>query len=134
MIELRGKYKDYDYVVTFDTDFAYRCGYVGVSKGNKYYEKDADSINLECHGGITFSDFNDIFGPDLYWLGFDCCHNDGYDLKTLKKYCGQKAVDNFIKHPAYFYEYHKGLYAYTLDDCIKECEHIIDQLWSTERK
>ncbi len=62
------------------------CGYVGVTEGHPAYNKDYNSVDVEVHGGLTFSDFchkgaeetgichkvdNEV---KTYWLGFDCAH------------------------------------------------------------
>lgn len=65
------------------------CGYVGVSKEHRYYEKGYDGIDVEVHGGLTFSGKcqetqNECEGvchkapegqDDIWWLGFDCAHS-----------------------------------------------------------
>lgn len=128
MVELKGKYKGFEYVVTFDTSGAYRCGYVGIPENHKYYKKYYEDIpNIYCHGGLTFSDFSLKLGSDLWWIGFDCNHMDGFDIESLKKYCGSQAAEDFI-HRNLFYEEHLNYHIYTLDDCIQECEDIIDQI------
>ena len=77
------------------------CGYVGVSKGHPFFEKEysacargcdgywcehSPSAQLSVHGGITFSSKcrHDEHGvchvveegedDDVWWLGFDCAH------------------------------------------------------------
>jgi len=49
------------------------CGYVGLPKWHKFYKKNYDKINIDCHGGLTFSGFrgND---SNLWFIGFDCGH------------------------------------------------------------
>jgi hypothetical protein len=50
---------------------------VRVPKGHPWYEKSFFDIDVAVHGGLTFSDFNDILGEG-FWIGFDCAHaNDG---------------------------------------------------------
>jgi hypothetical protein len=69
------------------------CGYVGVNSRHPYYEKDYDAVDVEVHGGLTFSSkcqhpeggqslacntICHIVEPDedddVWWLGFDCYH------------------------------------------------------------
>lgn len=63
------------------------CGYVGVPPshplyGKSYQELEEKRIDLEVHGGITYSDFcqGEICHPSdegeapVYWFGFDCAH------------------------------------------------------------
>ncbi len=62
------------------------CGYVGVTEGHPLFQKRGEDIDVEVHGGLTFSDFcqEDASGichivepgePErVWWLGFDCMH------------------------------------------------------------
>jgi hypothetical protein len=65
------------------------CGYAGVYPGHPYHKVNYDSVDVEVHGGLTFSapcsHSNDesqgvchIPEPgtsdDVWWLGFDCAH------------------------------------------------------------
>lgn len=65
------------------------CGYVGVSEGHPAYKQDYGGVDVEVHGGLTFSDMcadtDDesrhichVPGPGepdhVWWLGFDCAH------------------------------------------------------------
>jgi hypothetical protein len=69
------------------------CGYVGVPEGHPWFGVDADRIDADVHGGLTFAGMCDEGVPaaeaichvpapgepeHLYWLGFDCGH--AYDL------------------------------------------------------
>ncbi len=54
-------------------------GYVGVQKGNQFYEADYMDVEnqIDCcvHGGLTFSGPIDLIKNQSYWfLGFDCHH------------------------------------------------------------
>lgn len=48
------------------------CGYVILTKDNKFYGKDYDHIPVQVHGGLTFSD--EVNGEWL--IGFDCAHHN----------------------------------------------------------
>ncbi len=65
------------------------CGYVGVGLDHPWHGKDYDDVNLNVHGGLTFSDGcedgdDPAIGichvakdgrPDpVWWFGFDCGH------------------------------------------------------------
>lgn len=51
---------------------SHRCGYVQVPKGHLAYGVDYDKIDVNVHGGLTYSEYSkDKKG---YWLGFDCAH------------------------------------------------------------
>lgn len=71
------------------------CGYVGVPETHPFHGKDYSDIydhDIECHGGLTFSDScapandkGEAYGichvpaegrPDhVWWFGFDCAHS-----------------------------------------------------------
>jgi len=61
------------------------CGYVGVTEGHPAFKKHYEDIDVEVHGGLTFSDFCQesadichIVEPGendrVWWIGFDCDH------------------------------------------------------------
>lgn len=76
-------------------DLGTLCGYVGVTEGHPFFEKDYDNLydDITVHGGLTYSDKCQETGDeaigichvplpgraeDVWWLGFDCGH--AYDL------------------------------------------------------
>lgn len=61
------------------------CGYVGVPKEHPCYNKPYDEVDVDVHGGLTFSDpcyesdnpakgICHISEEEVWWLGFDCAH------------------------------------------------------------
>jgi hypothetical protein len=66
------------------------CGYVGVAPGHPFHGKNYHDVDVEIHGGLTFSDeccqresgdagsichVADEGEPDdVWWFGFDCAH------------------------------------------------------------
>lgn len=57
------------------------CGYVGVTKGHSFYEKDYSKIQkIDVPYELTFSGYR---GPDLslWWLGFDTGTGGVFRLK-----------------------------------------------------
>jgi len=80
-------------VLNIKGNHAWRCGYVGVPEGHSLYDTDYNKLdNIEVHGGLTFSNYNQRYdeaaGVQKYWyLGFDCAHsNDVLDTDTKVKY------------------------------------------------
>lgn len=68
------------------------CGYVGLEPSHKYFEKSYDEIDVEVHGGLTYSNkcggaICHVAKPgkeeNIWWVGFDTAHCDdrspGYD-------------------------------------------------------
>lgn len=129
MIETKGTYRKYPYVIIFDEIFGFRCGYIGLSKTHKYYKTYYSDIDFDCHGGLTFSDFTSILGDDYWWIGFDCNHGtDGVDIEACKKY-GCKDLQ-FVER---MYEIKKEFRFMTMEDCIEECKSLIDQAIREEK-
>ena len=57
------------------------CGYVEVQKGHPWHGKTSDDLNVQVHGGVTYTDTDVEKGrPDRgrWVIGFDCGH--GFDL------------------------------------------------------
>jgi hypothetical protein len=59
--------------------FGIWCGYVGVQKGHSAYAAHYDNVDVDVHGGLTFSGRLPYVKPnDIWWLGFDCGHFDDF--------------------------------------------------------
>jgi hypothetical protein len=59
------------------------CGYVAVPPGHPAHGKHYDNVDVDAHGGLTFSGACEgqichVPKPgepdDVWWLGFDCAH------------------------------------------------------------
>ena len=108
-LESTFRYKEYQCAIVSFTDFQflfptkYYCGYVQVPYWHPAYEKHYDSIKIQCHGGLTFSDHKLLGTPyPGWWIGFDCAHYD--DVGNPKNM-------NFVR---------------------KQCRNIVDQLRQME--
>lgn len=64
------------------------CGYVGLSEGHPWFERDYVDIPAEVHGGFTYAGHcsghichvPEPGEPDhVWWIGFDCGH--AFDLQ-----------------------------------------------------
>lgn len=73
------------------------CGYVGVPESNsECFGKDYDDVDVDVHGGLTFSSAcqeringichaeEDAANNTVWWLSFDCAH--GGDLSPRHSY------------------------------------------------
>lgn len=128
VIEGGGVYKGYEYLVTF-TQFGTRCGYVAIPESHA-----GDNVELECHGGVTFSDtYHDakqmlpVPCNDL-WVGFDANHfQDAPDYDLTEKYFGKETAEMF-KRPDFYKDpiFHISHKTYGFIEC--ECKYMIDQL------
>lgn len=77
-------------IVGIMTSSGYRCGYISVPVDHPYYKVYYDEIDIDVHGGLTFSKFSKVYpvitSKDTYWIGFDCSHcMDLCDLEFLKE-------------------------------------------------
>lgn len=84
--ELKSKHnnKTYQCAALWNGQCGFWCGYVGIDKDNGFYGLDYDDsyyMNLEVHGGVTFSGEradatvqNENMG--LWFFGFDCGHHN----------------------------------------------------------
>lgn len=111
------------------TDLKILCGYVGIPPCHKYYGKSADELqNIDCHGGLTFSDrfkAEDAGEQNLtsedndgYWyIGFDAAH--AWDLVPYM-------VEEYGHHEL-FQHAHTGTYK-DMNYMIEQCKKIVDQL------
>lgn len=108
MIEKEGVYRGHRYRVSLNETFGYRCGYV-VANGDINRLKIDD---LRVHGGITwrnrhFPDGNNYSG-NLPVFGFDCAHYGDWTPYSPFGHCWE------------------------VDEVVKECKSLIDQLIEIE--
>lgn len=130
--EERFEYKGYPCVVLFQS-MGFRCGYVGLPKGNQYYEREYNFIPIDCHCGLTYSS-NRLFhqeDKDTWWIGFDCGHAcDRYDIEKIKEYYVDD--EEVMRSVTYMHSYHMLINEdcdfRTLDYVKDECKKIVDQL------
>lgn len=70
----------------------HRCGYIAIPKNHKLYEKHYDDIDIDVHGGLTYSEYSRGGYPvetkeQVWWIGFDCAHYcDAKDLDLIKSF------------------------------------------------
>lgn len=136
VIESRFEYRSYPCVVIFQP-LGYRCGYIGLPEKNKFYGIDYDKIDIDCHGGLTYSSnhLHEQSDTNTWWIGFDCAHcNDAVDYTSLRKYyTDDRSKSMFNRWEALDQKYpvpdsHVRELAYV----IKECINIIDKLCEEE--
>ncbi len=121
------------------------CGYVGVGKDHEYYNVDYDTIDVDVHGGLTFSDSCQTGSPevvvrhipqpgrsdDIWWLGFDCAHYGDKSPYVLKLYLDPDDESPYVLklYSDYGIPDPEAMYR-DLDYVIKECESLAAQLSS----
>lgn len=115
-------YKDFEYLV-LQMPMGHLCGYVKVPSTHRFYGKDYDSIDVDCHGGLTYSyksdgkpfklDQKPNFGSYFtkgYWIGFDYAHSGDW---------------SFYSHDDFNEKYNSITQPFEVED---ECKKVIDQL------
>lgn len=93
-------------------NMGHRCGYVIIPKDHPYYNKECGEIDIDVHGGLTYSNETTF--------GFDCAHfGDAKDESIMS----EKYKKLYADFPPLFNE---GTVK-TLEFCIAECEHMAKQ-------
>ena len=80
-VERHGTYKNYDYLV-INVHGTHFCAYVRIPKEHPFYKVPYGCIPIDCHGGLTFSDFTD------FSLIFTKLDETGYygNIYNIRKY------------------------------------------------
>lgn len=100
------------------------CGYVSIPFDHPSYNIDYDDIDLEVHGGLTFSQ---LFSDNSYWIGFDCAHS-GDCCPSIEKF---KKESDFERYPIPEQYKHFSMFNPTyknINYCIEECKKMVEQL------
>jgi len=127
IVEKDFEYKGFRCIVTFGY-LGTRYGYVGVSKDNECYECDYINLDVDCHGGLTYSGGGTgseyPVKSDLWWFGFDCNHcYDGRDIKlAIKEF--PKYSDALLTMAAF----KAGLPVRSTEYVSQSCRGIVDRL------
>lgn len=151
-VESGGTYKGYEYIIVLNKN-AFRCGYVAIPESHPYsntpLEKrgfngkewdhyDYNTLDIECHGGLTFMspkhDLKDLLpiACNDMWIGFDCGHLwDACDIDAFIEYFGREAAQEKME---YFdaMDAAPGATCRSYTYAKKECESIIDQIIQEE--
>lgn len=105
------------------------CGYVGVAEGHPHFRVNYDEVNVEVHGGLTYSAFcedttDEAVGlchvpepgrpEEVWWLGFDCAH-------AFDQVPGLLALDLHL-------DFMTEMHYWTFDEVKAEVENLARQL------
>lgn len=74
-----GYFEDYHYcIISFGT---HPAAYIELPRWHQYYGKEYYNIDIDCHGGLTFSTNNglQIINSEGFWIGWDYAHFDDYN-------------------------------------------------------
>jgi hypothetical protein len=71
------------------------CGYICVDSHHPWHKRHYDSIDADCHGGLTYSEDD----KDKWKIGFDCAHFNDFApaYKTQGIWRDRKYVENECK-------------------------------------
>ena len=96
-----GTYKNYDYMV-LNIRGTHFCAYIRLPESHPFYQLPYEAIDLDCHGGLTFSEMTDFENVRLrvwdpwsglwwipgrwveekvkkgYWIGWDYAHDGDF--------------------------------------------------------
>ena len=133
--EKRFDYKGFPCVVVMQA-MCYRTGYVGIPKGHVLYGKEYVDIDIDCHGGLTYSrDYLiDQSDKDVWWIGYDTGHYlDGHDVASARELFKDypetlRTIDSMKSYHA-MQAHNPGA---TLAYCETECRRIVNQILRME--
>jgi len=109
--------------VVLALDMGHRCGYVHIPTRHKLYRKNYDDVNIQVHGGLTFSDF---LQPGRWFIGFDCAHCDDKRDPSIMDESALKAYNSYSK------EWNDRGTLRTTKFCEDECRKMVDQIRAME--
>jgi hypothetical protein len=129
----------YRAIVIFN-ETGHRCGYVEIPRTHPYYEKEYSDIDVDVHGGLTFSAYSKEMPYDTpagFWvLGFDCIHyGDAIDLEAYERYSNMGYIPKVQENISHIFN---AIFTddkvRTLDFVVAECESLAAQLKEMESK
>ena len=119
MIEKHWVYKGFPCVVKVIEHLGHRCGYVGLTKDHPLYGQKRYDFDLECNGGITYSEssLSEVEDTEHWWLGFDYAH---FWDRPDPAYADPDWMSYFVLDYCTTTTY--------LPEAIKDVEYLVDQL------
>ena len=126
-------YKGYKCLIKRLKDTGHLNGYVGLSAEHELHGVNYNNLNIECHGGLTFSDFWEEENDGLWYIGFDCGH--AWDMQPLL-YVNLKQIVHSYKLDGVEHTYESepnydiidGTTYKDIEYVRNECKAIVDQL------
>jgi hypothetical protein len=128
-------YKGYKCLIIRHPEFLHLCGYVGVNKDHKYYKKHYDEVDIDVHGGLSWSDFWEDQNDGLWYLGFDTGHawdlSPGMHSRTPETRKSKYWIDG-VEHEYTLRDLSRELMENEtyrdIDYVRQECKRMVDQL------
>lgn len=106
-----------------NNSMGHRCGYIEVPRDSKFFGKRYDDIDIDIHGGFTYSEPYLLDRIDSWFIGFDCAHL--YDLKD-ESIMGKKEKE-FFEDREVFFQHGYGV-LWTEEMVVNELMRAIDDL------
>lgn len=111
ILEKEFEYLGYKCEVKINEQCGFRCGYVQLPEWHPSYNEKYNSVNIDCHGGLTYGE-NGKFG-------FDCGHfMDGVDYDLIQN----EEIRNVMKKISAFNEYEVRSLEYVENELKNICE------------
>ena len=94
------------------------CGYVGVPRGHQAYGLDDSLIDMDVHGGLTYSGRcngeichtpQEGMPDDVWWLGFDTAHYMDLSPAMLRRFSHLYGSNEIYKNMQYVIDETKKL-------------------------
>ena len=114
------------------------CGYVGVGPDHPLHGVQYDDVDVDVHGGLTYSDacqgeICHVPWPnrehDIWWLGFDCAHYMDYaprmaaDLREARKRAPELERAFFEGHQTFLRETYRDM-AYVIGEVLSLAQQL----------
>lgn len=130
-IEEQRTYRGIQYTILLN-DAGWRTAYLNVT-GSVLQNVDCNDINVDVHGGLTWSDNRLPFETDIpenrefWYIGWDYAHYmDGFDFEAVIKYFGKVGINSLLQRI--------GSHVFTLEDVRNDCIKAINELHATGGK
>lgn len=119
------------------------CGYVGVNKDNPWFGTHYNDLEIDCHGGLSYSNFLIEDSTEFWFFGFDCAHIGdyipGFELKSsLMEACKKFFNSILAKNPntperlmLNFEEVERDI-CYVIDQCESIAKQFADMQLTSE--
>lgn len=124
-IEKQCKYRGIEYTILLN-EGGWRTAYLNVT-GSVLQNVDYTNINLDVHGGLTYSasylpyELDGSPEGNAWYIGWDYAHAfDGVDSEKVKEYFGEVRFTPLVSR--------EGYKIYTLEDVKHECIEAINEL------
>ena len=84
-----GTYKGFNYyIISYSS---HPCCYIEIPESHKYYKKHYDDIyydgDIECHGGLTYSEDHLNILKDSWFIGWDYAHYGDFSMREYDMFC-----------------------------------------------